>query len=497
MIFRTLIAILLMAPIAWAHTPIGEKKWDVGNGRHGLHLNAGFFNYDSLGTWREIDLNLHVNRAGFIVNWSNILKTTIDSSGVVVVTYTHDGIDYTATQELKFLRFYRKSDSAYSTIDNTPNWNNISIVGNVVTWTNVFSAVDYTLTIGPATVISTIYYKFPFLDSMEVLLGQRPDSNDIYLANISEYTLSASIDGYDQHLGDVRKRQFKQWGKRVFGLGKEWLRYPGWDTPGVDEIPVWQRHAIISNRLFVGEFVKCQPVRDVHVANPTATISHNANITLDETDATDSYGYEFAPTTNYGSDELIVTGDINFLDRRAYLRFDVSAIPAGSNIDSVNLHLLRSQPNTIQQLYFAPIATEWTEAEVSWDTAKSTVAWTTAGGDFDSCSGAWCDSLDDKGAAEFIEHIYSYGGDGEGLTEIVQGWLDVKNAGIFIYTPYAAVFDIGSSENSTAAYRSDMYVEYTPSAAVASPRRRKISKVLGGYIDEKSDDITLVSAMVK
>lgn len=281
---RILIAILLLSPVAFGQwdqltrwTPTGHNTWHNTD----IPVLQKFTtdpvprNYQDSTGWHEIETDFHENGEGFYVSWNSLLKTTINpNGGEVLVTMTWDGVDYTVVQQLHSLKFFRKSDSAWIDIDDSPDWSNVSFDSNIVTWTGIFPGVDYRVQKDTARVNTGIFFKPGFLDSSVILYNQRSDSADIYLASVTAYTLSANIDDHDSSLGNVMQRKLKQLGSHVFQLGRQRLRFPGYLT--VAEVPVWQRHKIVGNTLYVLEFVKMSAIKLIHATLPTATIWHNA-----------------------------------------------------------------------------------------------------------------------------------------------------------------------------------------------------------------------------
>lgn len=86
------------------------------------------------------------------------------------------------------------------------------------------------------------------------------------------------------------------------------------------------------------------------------------------------------PTTNYGSDEDMWAGYDTWLNpdgknARSLVRFDLSAIPAGTSISQATLWLyLRSSydvTNTSRVMAAYRVASSWTEGDVTWNTRPS------------------------------------------------------------------------------------------------------------------------------
>jgi hypothetical protein len=180
----------------------------------------------------------------------------------------------------------------------------------------------------------------------------------------------------------------------------------------------------------------------------------------------DAYGNSSNPTGNYGSEN-----DVRILSSgyRAYFRFDLSDIDGSiSNVDSVALSFYREVPDTAVQMYFAPLVKNWDEAQVCWDNYKTDSAWSTGGGDFDSCGAGndqWCDSLSNKGSNSANQRVYCRRGESGGLTQIVEDWIvgNRENYGLLIATDYApSPIEIASTEYTGDVRDPYLYLEYTP-----------------------------------
>ena len=251
-------------------------------------------NYQDSTGWHEIENDFHENGEGFYVSWNSLLKTTVNpSGGEVLVTMTWDGVECTVVQQLHSLKFFRRSDSTWFNIDDTPDWGNVSFDSSIVTWTGVFDGVDYRVQKDTARVNTAISFSAAFLDSAVTLYNQRVDSLDIYLASVTAYTLSENIIHHDSSLGNIRERKLKQLGGHVFQVGRQRLRFPGYLS--VAEVPVWQRHKIVGGTLYVLEFVKMSAIKLIHATLPTATIWHNSALeavqpTVSEDDAAIRWG---------------------------------------------------------------------------------------------------------------------------------------------------------------------------------------------------------------
>jgi len=188
-----------------------------------------------------------------------------------------------------------------------------------------------------------------------------------------------------------------------------------------------------------------------------------------QSDMDDGYTDGINPTIARGTETwFYVMCGFSDCDYYGFLRFDLSGI--SGNIDSVSLKMRRHAPDDDPQLYFYRITRDWNETEFTWDSAKTGEddgeAWTTGGGDYINTK---IDSLTDLGDEEYDEDIYCQRGDGGGLTELVQDWVDgtYDNYGMIIKSSFLGIGDtvyIYSSENFDDELwpRPKMYIEYTP-----------------------------------
>ncbi len=168
------------------------------------------------------------------------------------------------------------------------------------------------------------------------------------------------------------------------------------------------------------------------------------------------------------------------------LKFDLSGI--SGSVDSVSLKMRRHKPNENVQIYFYRITRDWSESQFTWNNAKTspdTVAWTTGGGDYNSTK---IDSLTITGLDAYDQDVYCQRGDDDGLTELIQDWVDgtYDNYGMIIKSQILGIGDtvyIYSSDNfnETLWPRPKLYVEYAPaqSDSKISRRRKMLIESLG------------------
>lgn len=114
--------------------------------------------------------------------------------------------------------------------------------------------------------------------------------------------------------------------------------------------------------------------------------SQSAVVTLSPT--ADARILSFFPSTNFGVGDSILSVFTSFgNDQRTLMKFDLSGIPAGQQIDSATLTLFASTDfggNLIGlNMDVHAVTTPWIENQATWISASTGNPWTTAGGDFD------------------------------------------------------------------------------------------------------------------
>ncbi len=213
--------------------------------------------------------------------------------------------------------------------------------------------------------------------------------------------------------------------------------------------------------------------------------------------------YEDRATNSNGGQDMIFTGATASSIRRALLQFDVSQIPAGSIIQSVELLLeldLSGPQASNQQIHtLHRLSREWGEGtadssspdppaspnpgglgapardgDATWEQAKhNQVDWTTAGGDFVAAPSATF-SVNSYNSAAPPDNIYTVGSEGSpGIVDDVQGWIDDPE------TNYGWIFigdESGSrnarrfySREATSGNRPKLTITYASPQTVVSP----------------------------
>ncbi len=189
----------------------------------------------------------------------------------------------------------------------------------------------------------------------------------------------------------------------------------------------------------------------------------------------DAYGDEDNATTNYNDTVLKVNGTVDH-KKYAYLDFDLTGIgkPVGDTasgdndyaqdsiyLKSCSLSLVRKTPSTAQQLFLAPLSTAFVEGQATWTVYSTGNSWTTGGGDFDSCSAAWCDSLTDEGSADADQFIGLLSTDTtSGLLKLVHDSMG-SHLYLLVATDYTTGdFEFYSSEYSNTQWRPTLYLRW-------------------------------------
>jgi hypothetical protein len=182
-----------------------------------------------------------------------------------------------------------------------------------------------------------------------------------------------------------------------------------------------------------------------------------------------------SPTTNYGSSTVLEADGSP--DDGVLIKWDLSAIPAGSVVSSASITLtVTNATSHTYEIY--SLKRNWVESQATWRSYASGLAWQVAGaqGSNDrgttvlgsvtaSATGAKTVSLNASGVAA------------------VQSWVNTpsSNYGIVIqdYAGASDGVDFYSSEDGTAARRPRLTVTYTPPSTVA------------GFVEYASADVTV------
>lgn len=308
---RLVFIFLLLCGSIFGQTPIDYRKWSLGDGKTRHQIGGPPQNYKTADAWAQIENDwitigdtLHTNRRA-------LLKTDVNNAGQIFTSIIMGNDTVTIAQRLLSLKWFRKSDSAWLNIDNTPNWGTPSVIDNQIKWNNVFPGVNVTVGKYEGQVDYALHFKPAFLDSAVVLYNQRTDSADIYLANVIAVELVGVSDA-GSSLGTIKKRILKKFGKHILDFGGNYLEYPkGRDDP---HIRIHQRHVIRNGKLYMLELVKMSDLKWAHETYPAATLWHRASTNIETPDVEDALTREGDGFRNFGgSTTLAVFGSTNTL----------------------------------------------------------------------------------------------------------------------------------------------------------------------------------------
>ncbi len=194
-------------------------------------------------------------------------------------------------------------------------------------------------------------------------------------------------------------------------------------------------------------------------ALPSSGYSGNDDTTLSQAN----------PTSNYGTDVLLIDGDDpggSGNDKSPLLRWEIDAIPPGSIVQeaSISLNVFNVSPNTYQMY---AIERDWLEDQATWQEYRSGSAWQTAGasGTLDRGSSAIAEMTTNSTG----EHVISLNSAGLAL---VQSWINspASNNGVIITnSSNTDGLDIYSSETATVSSRPKLSVRYLPGPTLTPP----------------------------
>jgi RHS repeat-associated protein len=170
--------------------------------------------------------------------------------------------------------------------------------------------------------------------------------------------------------------------------------------------------AVNANSKWLDDPARRYPVE----VDPSVQVAPNPDCTLDAA----------VPTTSLCGGSELEVGWNGSTDRRAALKFDLSAVPKGANVEYGYMAMyMRSKTTSAgKDLAVYRMTRDWTSA-ASWNRYDGTNNWTTAGGDFDGSR--WWDKSQ-LGTAPAGSYYFF------GLSELLQGWVDGKfaNQGLIV-----------------------------------------------------------------
>jgi hypothetical protein len=107
----------------------------------------------------------------------------------------------------------------------------------------------------------------------------------------------------------------------------------------------------------------------VTVAGNVAASTISTTVTVGATD--DTYIYQGAKTTNYGSDVSMTTVGTSNKVKRVYLRFSVSGIPAGATVTGARIVLTALNASGVKPTLKKQTAGTWTESTLTYANAPA------------------------------------------------------------------------------------------------------------------------------
>lgn len=400
--YLAIILWLCLSNVCLAQTPVDFQKWQIDDTTFQCRIGDPIQNYPETDTsWAEIE-NDWVVIGDTMTARHAYMKTDVLPNGVSQISIEHNDTTYVITQKPVRLVWLKTDTWNWIDVADTPSWGTPTVNDDVISWTNVFPGVNYKIQKRNARVEHGIFFRPAFLDSAVNLYNQRPDSLNIALANVIEYTLSANIDSADIGIGNVNKRILKRIGKHVFGFAASRLHFPGSDT--LELKLVNHRWVKRSGKIYCIEYIKMRIVKMVHEVYPTATIWHNASPhTIDgTTNVEDTYLDSAAPENNFGGGWEIRTSSIhNSLIR---VKNVASELGVGATITAAVCNLYCSSHYTDGDLSAYSVFKPWGEGALFGsdpaDAAEGegVATWNDWSNDDEEWTTAGCENADDGGS---------------------------------------------------------------------------------------------------
>lgn len=181
----------------------------------------------------------------------------------------------------------------------------------------------------------------------------------------------------------------------------------------------------------------------------------------DGTAGKDNWIQSDSTSANNGTDvqfQAIQTGGSQ--PRRGLLEFDITSIPASSNVSSAILSLWVETVVTNDTLAIHRVTQAWTETGSTWNKYNGTDNWASAGGDFAvTASATFTAGLVDEAEVQVD------------ITSLVQEWVNgTANNGMIVKMDSESGASKGgifhSSDSATAGKRPKLVVTYTERSSV-------------------------------
>lgn len=183
----------------------------------------------------------------------------------------------------------------------------------------------------------------------------------------------------------------------------------------------------------------------------TLTFQEGAN---GYTGAKDTRLWSKSGNTNYGSDTELYMGRQNYPELNSLIAYDLSALPAGSKIESAVLTCTLSQESFPGTVHVHRLTEDWTESGASWVSRDGSNNWSDAGATF-------VDDIPGIFSTENGKNVFK-----ADVTSMVQDWmLGQVNHGFALTLDENYNYDyvyLYSKEVSTVSDRPQLVVTYMP-----------------------------------
>jgi hypothetical protein len=201
------------------------------------------------------------------------------------------------------------------------------------------------------------------------------------------------------------------------------------------------------------------------MATPTPTATPTP-VTVRLTPSADTYYSQWEPTTNFGTADTMSIRSENVAE--AFLAFDLSAIPARSQVLAATLRLTalsRSNTQTLR-LSVQRLNRRWSESGLTWVQASATEAW--------AQPGAAAVPADRSATVYHVQNLSATGTFTLELTSLLAEWIEggVPNYGLVIKGESSGrvQYNLATREHGEAAVRPILELTYRPAApATATP----------------------------
>ncbi|MFQ6118938.1 MAG: DNRLRE domain-containing protein, partial [Methanosarcinales archaeon] len=178
----------------------------------------------------------------------------------------------------------------------------------------------------------------------------------------------------------------------------------------------------------------------------TATTTSLSTFAVIQPSGADTYVREDQSTTNYGTAPNMYVRSKTGSRSHAFIKFDLSSIPRGSNIISANLSLYMYTAPTASRTYnIYKITSDWNETTITWNNAPTVSATPTSSSSTGTTNNVWLNWSVTSDVQYFLDNPSNN-----------YGWM--INDSSEGSADYFANFS--SKENATSSLRPKIYVEY-------------------------------------